>query len=123
MKKFFEEFGDFLKQGNLIEIAVGLLLATAFMSLVTAFSNSFIMPIVNKLLGFANGTNSYFIVAGMKFTYGSFLSALFSFIIVCLVLFFIVKAYNKLINKSKDDAQVDTEISLLKDIKELLEKK
>ena len=123
MKKFFKEFLDFLKQGNLIDIAVGLLLATAFKDLVTSFSDSFLMPIINKLLGFTGGTNSYFTIMDMKFEYGNFISNLISFVIIGFVLFLVVKSYNKFLVKKKDDNanQVDTELSVLKEIKDLLE--
>ncbi|MDL2211408.1 MscL family protein [Erysipelotrichaceae bacterium OttesenSCG-928-M19] len=122
MKSFFKEFADFLKQGNLIEIASGLLLATAFKDLVTAFSDSFIMPFINKLLGFTKGVDSYFTVFDMKFEYGIFISSFISFIIIGFVLFTIVKSYNKFIIKNKEEAaQVESELSVLKDIKKLLE--
>ncbi|WP_423364485.1 MscL family protein [Mycoplasma sp. P36-A1] len=124
MKKLAKEFSEFLKQGNLIQIATGLLLASSFNALVTSFSNSFIMPIINKLLGFVQGEDSFFEIAGMKFPYGVFVSALISFIIIGLVLFAIVKAYNKYLVKEKEDlASSENELSVLQDIKQLLEEK
>lgn len=123
MKKFLNEFLTFLKQGNLIEIAVGLLLATAFKDLVTSFSDSFLMPIINRLLGFTKGANSYFIIFDTKFEYGNFISSLITFIIIGFVLFLVVKSYNKLLVKKKDDDenQIDNELSVLKEIRTLLE--
>jgi len=123
MKKFFKEFADFLNQGNLIEIAVGLLLATAFKDLVTSFSDSFIMPIVNRLLGFTKGSTSHFTIFEMKFEYGGFISSVISFVIIGFVLFLVVKSYNKVIVKRNEEASVETEISLLKEIRDLLEEK
>jgi large conductance mechanosensitive channel len=123
MKKIFKEFIDFLKQGNLLDIAVGLLLATAFKDLITSFSNSFLMPIINKLLGSSTGSNAFFTIGGIKFTYGAFISALISFIIIGFVLFIVVKAYNKILVKPKDDTPSENELSVLQDIKKLLEEK
>ncbi|MDR1781590.1 MAG: MscL family protein, partial [Bacilli bacterium] len=67
MKKLIKEFTDFMNQGNFLEIAVGLLIAASFKDLVTSFSDSFIMPIVAKLLGSLHGSNAFFEIAGMKF--------------------------------------------------------
>ncbi|MDF9866800.1 large conductance mechanosensitive channel [Bacilli bacterium PM5-3] len=123
MKKFFKEFIDFIQQGNLVEIAIGLLLATAFKDLVTSFSNSFIMPVVNKCLGFAKEDTSYFTILDMKFEYGNFISSLISFLIIGFVLFMIVKSYNALIHKKDEETNVETELSLLKEIRDLLDEK
>lgn len=124
MKNFFKEFSTFLKQGSMIEIATGLLIATAFNTLVTAFSDAFLMPIINRLLGFTGDINSYFEIAGMRFEYGMFVSALISFIIIAFVLFLVVKGYNKLTKKdvAAEEAISETELDVLKEIKALLEK-
>ena len=120
MRKFFKEFLDFLRQGNLVEITAGLLLAVAFKDVVTSFSNAFIMPIINKILGFAKDENSSFALLGMKFEYGQFISAVISFVIIGFVLFLIVKSYNKFIKKNQEEKQIESELSVLKEIKELL---
>ena len=125
MRNFVKEFGTFISRGSLIEIAVGLLIATSFNGLVTSFADSFIMPIVNAALGFADSYISYFVVFNIKFEYGSFISALISFIIVGFVLFLIVKSYNKIksIRKEEEELIVETELSLLKEIRDALVKK
>lgn len=124
MKNFFKEFSTFLKQGSMIEIATGLLIATAFNTLVTSFSDAFLMPIINRLLGFTDDITSYFEIAGMRFEYGMFISALISFIIIAFVLFLVVKGYNKLTGKDKKEEEeiTETELDVLKEIKSLLEK-
>lgn len=127
MKRFFNEFSGFLKQGNMIEIATGLLLATAFNNLVLSFSNAFILPIIDKLLAKTPETTSTVRIAGINFQYGEFLTSLISFIIVGFVLFMVAKGYNKLVANTKkkeqeDNLVIETELSLLKDIKEILEK-
>ena len=121
MRKFFNEFVDFLKQGNLVEITAGLLLAVAFKDVVTSFSNAFLMPLINKILGFTGGNNSYFMVVGMKFEYGQFISSVISFVIIGFVLFLIVKSYNKFVKKNQEETKVESELTVLKEIKELLE--
>ncbi len=125
MKRIIKEFSEFLQQGNLIEIAVGLLIAASFKDVVTSFSDNFIMPIVNRLLGFAKDVNASFVVFDMRFNYGDFISTLISFIIIAIVLFMIVKTYNRIKSLAKKEEQtaiIENELSVLKEIRELLEK-
>lgn len=122
MKNFIKEFKEFIQQGNMLEIAVGLLIGVAFNDVVTKFSNGFLMPPINRILGWSGDANSYFEIAGMQFAYGAFISSLISFIIIGLFLFSIVKAYNKFIKKPQETVDVETELTVLKEIKDLLDK-
>lgn len=122
MKNFVKEFKEFIQQGNMLEIAVGLLIGVAFNDVVTKFSDGFLMPPINHILGWSGESNSYFEIAGMQFAYGAFISSLISFIIIALVLFSIVKAYNTFIKKSQETKDVETELTVLKEIKDLLDK-
>jgi large conductance mechanosensitive channel len=101
-----KEFRDFLMRGNLIEIAVALILALAFAAVVAAFTNvvlSFVAAIFGGDVSFDNLT---FSVNGTPIPYGTFLTALFTFIVVALILFLVVKAYNA--SKKSADATVKT---------------
>lgn len=120
MRKLLKEFTAFMNQGNFLEIAIGLLVAASFKDLVTSFSDSFIMPLIAKILGSIQGSNAYFEILGMKFTYGAFISTVISFVIICFVLFLIVKAYNKRFHKQ--EVVTESELDILKDIRELLKK-
>ena len=89
-----KEFRDFLMRGNLIEIAVALILALAFAAVVAAFTNvvlSFVAAIFGGDVTFDNLT---FSVNGTPIPYGAFLTALFTFVVVAFILFLVVKAYN-----------------------------
>jgi large conductance mechanosensitive channel len=90
------EFREFITKGNLVEIAVAFILAVAFASVVTAFTNV-IMSLIGAIFGgdvsFDRLTAE---VNGTPIPYGAFLTALVNFLIVAFILFLIVKAYNRL---------------------------
>jgi len=89
-----KEFRDFVTRGNLIELAVALILALAFAAVVAAFTNvvlSFVAAIFGGDVTFDNLT---FSVNGTPIPYGAFLTALFTFVVVAFILFLVVKAYN-----------------------------
>ena len=93
MKKFIEEFKTFALKGNMIDMAVGVVIGTGFTGIVTSFTDNFINPILNVVTGgerYGWHDISLFISA--------FLSALVNFLIMALVLFCIVKAINKVKN-------------------------
>ena len=89
-----KEFRDFVTRGNLIELAVALILALAFAAVVAAFTNvvlSFVAAIFGGDVSFDDLT---FSVNGTPIPYGAFLTALFTFVVVAFILFLVVKAYN-----------------------------
>lgn len=122
MKKFFKEFKAFLNQGNLLEVATGLLIATAFKDLVTSFTNSFIMPIINHILELFGNYNKSFLILNIEFVVGDFINSLISFVIILFVLFIIIRFYNRVAKQNKQEQVKETELMVLKEIKELLEK-
>jgi large conductance mechanosensitive channel len=97
-----KEFKEFVGKGNLIEIAVGLILALAFAAVVTAFTNV-VMSFVGAIFG---GDVSFdrlvWVVNGTPIPYGAFLTQLVNFLIVAFILFLIVKAYHRM--KESPDA-------------------
>ncbi len=109
MKKFFEEFKAFALKGNVMSMAVGVIIGGAFQSIVTALTNSFINPLIALIMGGVqrdeNGNPIYiggkFTINGIDFTYGSFLSAVINFLIMALILFLMVRAMNKLMELGK----------------------
>jgi large conductance mechanosensitive channel len=97
-----KEFKEFIAKGNLVEIAVGLIMALAFAAVVTAFTNV-VLSFVGAIFG---GDVSFdqlvWIVNGTPIPYGAFLTALVNFVIVAWILFMIMKAYNRM--KRQPDA-------------------
>jgi large conductance mechanosensitive channel len=90
------EFREFITKGNLVEIAVAFILAVAFASVVTAFTNV-IMSLIGAIFGGDVSFDQLTVeVNGTPIPYGAFLTALVNFLIVAFILFLIVKAYNRL---------------------------
>ena len=93
MKKFIEEFKAFALRGNVMDMAVGVIIGGAFSGIVTSLTDNFIQPILNVLTGQA--TYSLKDVAGFG---SAFLSAVINFLIMAVILFCLVKGINKLMN-------------------------
>ena len=120
MKKFFREFKAFISRGNVIDLAVGVIIGSAFTAIVTALTQHVLMPIINwfllKITG-GKGLTEIYTFLEKAFTeegtvdlansiyidWGAFITAIINFILIALVVFCIVKA----INKTKEAADID----------------
>ncbi len=90
------EFREFITRGNLVEIAVGLILALTFAAVVTAFVN-IVLSLIAAIFGSKVSFNQLtFELNGTPIPYGAFLTALFTFVVIAFILFLIVRAYNRL---------------------------
>ena len=107
--KFFNEFKEFALRGNVLDLAVGVLIGSALQSVVTSFTKNIISPI----LGCFGGVNfSEFVlkIGKLNLTYGAFLTDVINFIIMAFVIFIIVKCMNKLAsfgNKKEETPKVE----------------
>ncbi len=115
----FKEFKEFALKGNLIEIAVGLVLALAFTTVVTAFINGIVMPLIAAIVGKPTFDSITVGVGDATLLVGTFITALVNFLIVALVLFLIVKAANRLMQKEEAETG-PTEVELLAEIRDSL---
>ena len=100
IKKFFEEFKAFAMRGNVLDMAVGVVVGSAF----TAIVNSLVGDVINPLIGlfFNNDFSNVVIKIGdVDLKIGSFISAIINFLIVAFVLFVVLKAFNALFSKKK----------------------
>ncbi len=88
------QFKEFILKGNLVEIAVGLILALKFKDVIDSFTNGVISPIIGALLGQPNFDTTIDIGDG-RILLGAFLTTVVTFLLTGLVLFFVVKAYNR----------------------------
>ncbi|MFS9180322.1 large conductance mechanosensitive channel protein MscL [Streptococcus timonensis] len=118
----------FLLRGNVVDLAVGVIIATAFGAIVTSFVNDIITPLLlNPALKAANVDR----IAELSWNgvaYGSFLSAVINFVVIGTVLFFVVKGIEKAQSLGKKEEAEEapagpTELEVLQEIKALLEKK
>lgn len=97
MKKFLKEFEKFALRGNVMDLAVGVIIGASFQSIVNSLVNDVISPIIGL---FAKTDLSYlsFTIRDVEIKYGSFLTAVVNFLIMAFVIFVFVKAINKLQN-------------------------
>lgn len=134
MKRFFQEFKEFAIKGNVLDMAVGVVIGGAFGKIVTSFVNDVIMPAVGLLTGRINLTALAFIVKSssggedVKIAYGAFLQNVVDFFIVALCIFMVVKMINRM-NRKKEEAPAaeppkpSKEEELLTEIRDLLKEK
>jgi large conductance mechanosensitive channel len=91
-----KEFKEFAFKGDVVDLAIGIVIGAAFTGIIKSFVDNIINPIVGALMGGRNALDGLaFSMGAVKLTYGAFLSAVLNFIIVAFVLFLVVKAVNK----------------------------
>ncbi len=100
MKKFLKEFKEFISKGNVLDLAVGVIIGGAFSSIVTALTDNIIKPILN-CIGGAEIQGKIHLLGDNYIDYGAFLSAVVNFLIMALIIFCIVKAVNKAMSLGK----------------------
>ena len=104
------EFREFILRGNLVDLAVAVVIGTAFTVLVTALVEDLITPLIAAIGGEPDFSNLTFTINGSEFRYGEFLNALFAFLLIALVVFFLViKPVNALMNRFSTEPPVDEE--------------
>lgn len=105
MKKFLAEFKAFALKGNVMSMAVGVIIGAAFQNIVTSLTDNFINPLIALLTGGTGGDGivigGQFEINGVVFNYGAFLSAIINFIIMAFILFLLIKGMNKLLELGK----------------------
>lgn len=124
MKKFWEEFKSFALKGNMMDMAIGVIIGGAFSTLVTSLTDNLISPILG-ILGKVNFDAMMWDVFGdgkLVFKYGAFITSVINFLIMALVLFLIVKGMNKLMDlgKHKEEAPAEPEAPAAPTQEELL---
>ena len=102
MKKFFKEFKEFALKGSVVDLAIGMIIGTAFTAIVTAFTANFIQPILDFVTRAHKSLYTWGEIAGY---FSAFLTAIINFVIIALVLFLILKGINKLTSISKKEEE------------------
>jgi large conductance mechanosensitive channel len=106
-----KDFREFLLRGNLVDMAVGIVVGVAFAALVTAFVADIITPLIAAIGGQPNFNDLSFTINGSHFLYGAFFNALISFLIIAAVIFYlVVKPVNALMARRKTEPPVDTTV-------------
>lgn len=129
MKKFLEEFKSFILRGNVMDLAVGVIIGAAFKDIVDALTTDFINPLINGIGGAEVG-GTIKIYGGQYLNWGHFVTAIINFLIMAFVLFLMLKFVNKLMTigkkkkeEVKEEAAAPTEAELLEEILKELKKK
>ena len=125
IKGFIHEFKEFVSRGNVMDMAVGVIIGAAFSDVVTALTKDIINPLINGIGGAEVG-GSIKIYGGQRILYGDFITSIINFFIMAFVLFLLLKVFNKLINVGKKEHEDKVEVKssedteLLKEIRDLL---
>jgi large conductance mechanosensitive channel len=139
-KGFIHEFGEFIKKGNVVDMAVGVVIGGAFSAIVTSIVNDIIMPLVSLLTGGLDFSNWFIALDGNKYetleaattagaatlNYGNLISVVLNFLIVAFCIFLVVKAMNKFKKKEEEKPaeapKKSDEVLLLEEIRDLMKK-
>jgi large conductance mechanosensitive channel len=97
-----KEFKDFISKGNVMDMAVGVIIGGAFASIVSALTSSFIQPLLNLIGGAEVQGRIPLGNSGQFLDYGAFITAVINFLIIALILFLIVKAFNTAEKKAEE---------------------
>ena len=122
---FIGEFKTFILRGNVMDMAIGVIIGGAFSNIVTALTDDFINPLINGIGG-AEVAGTLKIYGGQVIKYGDFITSVINFVIMAFVLFLLLKFFNKIsaIGKKKkveeDEKKKDEQIILLEEIRDLL---
>ena len=128
-----KEFKKFISKGNVVDLAVGVIIGGAFGKIVSSLVNDILMPIIGILIGGMDFSSLSIKVGSAKITYGMFIQNIIDFLIIAFCVFIFVKIVNKISNlakkeekaeeeKAEEEKVTETEISVLKEIREELKK-
>lgn len=122
-----KEFKKFISRGNVVDLAVGVIIGGAFSKIVSSLVNDILMPIIGSILGGINFSNLAITIGNAKITYGMFIQNIIDFLIIAFCVFMFVKFINKLSTlgakkeeENKEEKITETELSILKEIRDEL---
>ena len=127
MKKFMEEFKQFIARGNVMDMAVGVIIGGAFGTITTSLVNDIVMPLLGIFTGSISFADLSVEVGSAVISYGNFIQAVLNFLIMAFVVFCLIKTINKF-HRKKEEAppappEPSNEEKLLTEIRDLLKEK
>lgn len=128
MKKFMSEFKEFIAKGDVMSMAVGIIIGGAFTAIVSSLVNDVITPLLGIIIGGINFTGIVLAVGDAQLMVGNFIQAVITFLLTALVLFSIIKTFNAFKKKEESPAPEEppappADIQLLTEIRDLLKEK
>ncbi len=118
-----KEFREFIMRGNVMDLAVAVIIGGAFTAIINSLVNDIIMPLIGIILGGVDFTSLSATVGNAVVTYGNFIQAIINFLLIALVLFLLIRAMNRM-NRKKVEAPAppapSVEEKLLTEIRDLL---
>lgn len=129
MKKMIDEFKEFVLRGNVLDMAIGVIIGGAFTGIVTALTTDFINPLINCIGGKEVKGRLEIFNTGNYIEWGHFITTIINFLIIAAILFCMLKGINKLMElgkKKKEEEEAEekaADIALLEEIRDLLKEK
>ena len=126
-----KEFRDFISRGNVVDLAVGVIIGGAFGKITTSLVNDIVMPAVGVLLGGVDFSSLSVTVGGAHIAYGAFIQNIIDFLIIAVCIFIFIKIINGVHNKTKSQQtedkvqkkKEDEQLAILKEIRDSLKKR
>ena len=129
MKKFFKEFKEFAVKGNMVELAIGIMIGTAFSAITNSLVKDIFMPFIGLLMNGIDFSALCYKIGEASINYGLLIQAILNFLITAFVLFLLIKFIAKLKREPKEEVAVEVkepeipeDIKLLTEIRDLLKK-
>ncbi len=129
MKKFLEEFKAFAMKGNVIDLAVAVVIGTAFGRITTSLVNNIVMPLFGAFMGGIDFSDKAVTIREVDVTYGVFIQSVIEFVIIAFAIFLVIKAMSKLERKQEEEKKEEKpkepseEVRLLREIRDSLQQK
>ena len=126
MKNFVKEFKEFIAKGNVLDMAIGVVIGSAFGKIVSSLVDNIIMPIVGVIIGGHDFSNLTIKIGNAVISYGIFIQNVVDFLIIAFCIFTVIKMINKLSHHKKEEEKVEEEVVLsdevllLQEIRDLL---
>lgn len=116
-----KEFREFINRGNVLDLAVAVVIGGAFGAIVTSLVDDILMPLVGVLLGGINFTGLNITMGGARILYGNFIQAIVNFLVIAFAMFLVVRTANRVTRKKEAAPPAATaEVELLTEIRDLL---
>lgn len=123
-----KEFKEFIARGDVMDLAIGVIIGAAFTAIVNSLVTNLINPLIGLFIGKIDLSNLKLTVGDATFRYGAFLNSIINFLIIAFIVFLLMKAINKIARRNKAEAdkeekEIDQQEVYLKEIRDLLAQK